>query len=84
MQATYVGVKKPYTSTKNGKTYFGGYFTRAIPDAPDCIELLEVEMGAGMHSKLLGSDPGTVLDIDLAPRTFAGKVQGMDLVGING
>lgn len=84
MKATFVGVKKPYTSAKNGKTYFGGYFTRPLMDAPNCIELLEVDMNASVHSTLLGADAGVVLDIDLAPRTFAGKVQGMDLIAING
>lgn len=84
MKATYVGVKKPYTSQKNGKTYFGGYFTRPVAEAPECCELLEVDMSAGVHAKLLGTEPGTDLDIDLAPRIFAGKVQGMDLVAVNG
>lgn len=84
MKATYVGVKKPYTSAKNGKTYFGGYFTRPVADAPECVELLEVEMGAAVHSRLLAAEPGDTLEIDLAPRTFAGKVQGLDLVAING
>ena len=84
MQATFVGVKKPYTSAKNGQTYFGGYFTTPNPQAPECVELLDVEMSATIHSKLLGADPGTVLDIDLAPRMFAGKVQGMNVVAVNG
>lgn len=84
MQAILVGVKRPYTSAKNGKTYFGGYFTRPDSQAPDCVELLEVDMTGAIHAKLLGSEPGTPLDIDLTPRMFAGKVQGMELVGING
>ena len=84
MIANFVGVKKPYTSTKTQKTYFSGWFSRPASDAPDCSELLEVEMPGSLHAKLLGVLCGTPLDIDLAPRTFAGKIQGMELVGING
>ncbi|TDE84654.1 hypothetical protein [Deinococcus sp. S9] len=84
MQAIYVGVKKPYTSAKNGKTYFGAYFARPVADAPDCVEILEVDCSAGIHAKLLTAEQGSLLDIDLAPRVFAGRVQGMDLVAING
>lgn len=84
MKAFFVGVKKPYTSQKNGQTYFGGYFCTPNPQAPECVELLEVDMTAALHAKLLGAETGTSLDIDLAPRMFAGKVQGMNLVAVNG
>jgi hypothetical protein len=84
MRAIYVGVKRPYTSAKNGKTYFGAFFATPHADAPECVDLLDVGCSAGIHGKLLGSQPGTLLDVDLTPRMFAGKVQGMDLVAING
>lgn len=84
MKVTFVGVKKPYTSPKNGKTYFGGYFTTPNRDDSACVELLEVDMPGSLHTKLVGTDPGVELDVDMMPRMFLGKPQGLDLVAING
>lgn len=84
MKATFVGIKKPYTSAKNGKTYFGGYFTTPNREDSSCVELLELDMTGVLHARLIGTEPGQELDIDVMPRMFAGKPQGLDLIAING
>lgn len=84
MKAIFVGVKRPYTSPKNHKTYYGAHFVQPDAEDPECVEVLSVDSSPKLHAQLVAVDIGTELDIDVTVRMFAGKPQGLTLVGING
>lgn len=87
MKAIFIGRGAPYARKpeKGGGMVYSAYFAFEDEREPGTIqEPVRMPSTAALDAKLTGLESGVELDIEAQPRMFAGKVQGFNLVGING
>lgn len=83
MKVTFIGSKRPYHSEKTNRTYYNAHFLQPDDSDAACVELLSLDVTPEVHGRLLAVSLGELLSLEVVPRVFAGRVQGLQVIGFS-